>query len=70
MVLTATKNLSTEAMSKLSQAKDNEITLLYFPFHGIVSALRTMIAMSGAKYTFVHPEVKRVNVVWLMINSP
>jgi len=58
MVLTATKNLSTEVKSKLSQAKDNEFTLLYFPFHGIVSALRTMIAISGAKYTFAHPEVK------------
>ncbi|KAF9290748.1 hypothetical protein BGZ68_006145 [Mortierella alpina] len=56
MVLAATKNLSTEAMSKFSQAKDNHFQLLYFPFHGVVSALRTMLAISGAKYTFTHPE--------------
>lgn len=58
MVLAATKNLSTEAMSKFSQAKDNHFQLLYFPFHGVVSALRTMLAISGAKYTFAHPEVR------------
>ncbi|KAG0208015.1 hypothetical protein BGX28_000903, partial [Mortierella sp. GBA30] len=56
MVLTATKNLSTEAMSKISQANDNEYTMLYYPFHGVVPALRAMLAMSGAKYTFAHPE--------------
>ncbi|KAF9954059.1 hypothetical protein BGZ72_004949 [Mortierella alpina] len=56
MVVAATKNLSTEAMSKLSQAKDNELRIHYFPFHGVVSALRAMVAISGAKYTFTHPE--------------
>ncbi|KAF9574713.1 hypothetical protein EC968_005718 [Mortierella alpina] len=56
MVQTVTKNLSTETMSKLSQAKDNKYEILYFPFHGVVSALRTMVAISGANYTFTHPE--------------
>ncbi|KAF9184013.1 hypothetical protein BGZ51_003629 [Haplosporangium sp. Z 767] len=51
-----TKNLSTDAMSKLSQAKDNQYTMLYFPFHGVVPALRAILAMSGEKYTFTHPE--------------
>ncbi|CAO3565239.1 unnamed protein product [Mortierella alpina] len=56
MLPTATQNLSTEAMSKMSQAKDNSYSMLYFGFHGVVPALRTMLAISGAKYTFIHPE--------------
>ncbi|KAG0198004.1 hypothetical protein BGX28_008507 [Mortierella sp. GBA30] len=54
-ILTATKNLSTERMTQLSQNKDNKYTLLYYPFHGVVSGLRAMFALSGADYTFIHP---------------
>ncbi|KAF9962462.1 hypothetical protein BGZ72_004831 [Mortierella alpina] len=43
-------NLSTEALSKLSKVKDN-YEILYFNCHGILSALRTLLAISGAKYT-------------------
>ncbi|KAF9358546.1 hypothetical protein BGX26_001490 [Mortierella sp. AD094] len=49
-------NLSTETMSQLAQAKDNQYKLLYYPFHGVVTGLRAMFAMSGADYTFTHPE--------------
>ncbi|KAG0257155.1 hypothetical protein BG011_004139 [Mortierella polycephala] len=55
-IVPVTKNLSTDTMSKLSQAKDNQYTMLYFPFHGVVPALRAILAMSGEKYTFIHPE--------------
>ncbi|KAF9995298.1 hypothetical protein BGZ80_007552 [Entomortierella chlamydospora] len=48
--------LSTETMSQLAQAKDNQYKLMYFPFHGVVVALRAMFAMSGANYTLIHPE--------------
>ncbi|KAF9358547.1 hypothetical protein BGX26_001491 [Mortierella sp. AD094] len=51
-----TKGLSTEAMTKLSQAKDNEYTVLYFPWHGSSPALRAILAMYAKKYTFAHPE--------------
>ncbi|KAF8932812.1 glutathione S-transferase [Dissophora ornata] len=56
MIPTPTKNLSTEAMSRLSQAKDNEYAMLYYPFNGVVTALRAMLAMHAEKYTFIHPE--------------
>ncbi|KAF8976634.1 hypothetical protein BGZ46_008105 [Entomortierella lignicola] len=49
-------NLSTEVLTQLAQAKDNKYNLLYFPFHGIVTGLRAMIAMSGSEYVFTHPE--------------
>ncbi|KAG0257154.1 hypothetical protein BG011_004138 [Mortierella polycephala] len=55
-MLTPAKNLSTETMSKLAQAKGNKYTLLYLPFHGVVTALRAMIVMSDAEYTFIHPD--------------
>ncbi|KAK3807788.1 MAG: hypothetical protein J3Q66DRAFT_356462 [Benniella sp.] len=50
------KSLATERMSQLAMAKDNKFKLLYLPIHGIVTGLRAMFAMSGAEYTFVHPE--------------
>ncbi|KAI1314961.1 hypothetical protein EDD11_001445 [Mortierella claussenii] len=56
MAPTPTKNLSTEAMAKLSQNKDNHYTMLYFPFHGVVPALRAIMAMYTDKYTFIQPE--------------
>jgi hypothetical protein len=56
-MITATKNLSTEAMSKILEGKNNEYSLLYFPFHGVVAALRAMLAMSGANVTFIQPNV-------------
>ncbi|KAI7823025.1 hypothetical protein BC939DRAFT_503489 [Gamsiella multidivaricata] len=43
-------------MSQLTQAKDNKCALLYYPFHGVVTGLRAMFAMSDADYTFTHPE--------------
>ncbi|KAF9153792.1 hypothetical protein BG015_002616 [Linnemannia schmuckeri] len=55
-MITATKNLSTETMSKILEGKNNEYSLLYFPFHGVVPALRAMLAMSGAKVTFIQPD--------------
>lgn len=56
-MIEATKNLSTEAMSKILEGKNNEYSLLYFPFHGVVPALRAMLAMSDAKVTFTQPDV-------------
>ncbi|KAF9543261.1 hypothetical protein EC957_001061 [Mortierella hygrophila] len=55
-MIEATKNLSTAAMSKILEGKNNEYSLLYFPFHGVVPALRAMLAMSGAKVTFTQPD--------------
>ncbi|KAF9311204.1 hypothetical protein BG003_007675 [Podila horticola] len=55
MVITATKNLSTEIKSTLAAAKDNKYTMLYLPIHGVVTALRAMLIMSGADYEFAHP---------------
>ncbi|KAH7032462.1 hypothetical protein BKA57DRAFT_510691 [Linnemannia elongata] len=55
-MIEATKNLSTEAMSKILEGKNNEYSLLYFPFHGVVPALRAMLAMSDAKVTFTQPD--------------
>ncbi|KAF9204312.1 hypothetical protein BGZ49_005437 [Haplosporangium sp. Z 27] len=52
----ATKGLTTEAMSSISKAKDNEYTLLYFPFHGYSVAIRAILAMYAEKYSFAHPE--------------
>ncbi|KAF9103086.1 hypothetical protein BGX27_010741 [Mortierella sp. AM989] len=49
-------NLSTEALSQLAQAKDNKYKLLYYPFHGVVTSLRAMFAISDADYTFIYPE--------------
>lgn len=59
MVITATKNLSTEIKSTLAAAKDNKYTMLYLPIHGVVTALRAMLIMSGADYEFAHPTVKK-----------
>ncbi|KAF9333521.1 hypothetical protein BG006_003500 [Podila minutissima] len=59
MLITATKNLSTEAKSTLSAAKDNKYTVLYLPIHGVVTALRAMLIMSGAEYEFAHPTIKK-----------
>ncbi|KAF9918581.1 hypothetical protein FBU30_000134 [Linnemannia zychae] len=56
MLVTITKGLSAEEKSKILESKTCEYTLLYFPFHGIVPALRAMLAMSGAKVTFIKPE--------------
>ncbi|KAG9327183.1 hypothetical protein KVV02_000899 [Mortierella alpina] len=53
--LTATKNLSIEAMDKLSQNKSNKISLLYYPISGVVTGLRAMFAMSDADYTYIQP---------------
>lgn len=58
MVVTATKNLSTEAKSTLAASKDNKYTMLYLPIHGVVTALRAMLIMSGAEYEFAHPTVR------------
>ncbi|KAF9106895.1 hypothetical protein BGX29_008131 [Mortierella sp. GBA35] len=55
-MITATKSLSTESMAKIMEGKENEYSLLYFPFHGVVPALRAMLAMSGAKVTFTQPD--------------
>ncbi|KAF9127170.1 hypothetical protein BGW39_006067 [Mortierella sp. 14UC] len=55
-MIAATKNLSSEAKSKILEGKNNEYSLLYFPFHGVVPALRAMLAMSGAKVTFTQPD--------------
>ncbi|GJJ67873.1 hypothetical protein EMPS_00219 [Entomortierella parvispora] len=54
-MVTASMNLSTEKMSELAMAKDNKYTMLYFPFHGVVTALRAIMFMSGAEYEFTHP---------------
>ncbi|KAF9084616.1 hypothetical protein BGX23_010360 [Mortierella sp. AD031] len=54
-MVTASKNISTETMSQIAQSKDNKYELLYFPFHGVVTGLRALLAMSGANYTFTHP---------------
>jgi len=54
----ATKSLSTEQMTEISQGKDNEYALLYYPFHGVVAAVRVMLAMSDLKYKFTHPVVR------------
>ncbi|KAF9103085.1 hypothetical protein BGX27_010740 [Mortierella sp. AM989] len=56
MIPVATKGLSTEVMSNISRAKDNEFTLVYFPFHGVVPTLRAILAMYAKKYTFASPE--------------
>ena len=56
-MIVATKNLTTEQMAKISESKDNEYALLYYPFHGVVSAARVMLAISDVKYKFTHPEV-------------
>ena len=58
MTTVATKNLSTEQMTKISQANDNEYVLFYHPFHGVVMGLRAMFAMSNLKYKFTHPIVR------------
>ncbi|KAG0042512.1 hypothetical protein BGZ83_000381 [Gryganskiella cystojenkinii] len=55
-MIVATKNLSTEQMTKISESKDNEYTLLYYPFHGVVNAIRVMMTMSNLKHKFTHPE--------------
>ncbi|KAF9198886.1 hypothetical protein BGZ59_004344 [Podila verticillata] len=55
MVVTATKNLSTEVKSALAASKGNKYTMLYLPIHGVVTALRAMLIMSGAEYEFAHP---------------
>lgn len=62
-MITATKGLSTERMSQVAMSKDNKYHLLYFPFHGAVTGLRAMIVMSGAEYSFIHPEVKDYLVI-------
>ncbi|KAG0044494.1 hypothetical protein BGZ83_010274 [Gryganskiella cystojenkinii] len=54
-MVTSSTNLPTEKMSELAQAKDNKYTMLYYPFHGVVTALRAILFMSGAEYTFTHP---------------
>ncbi|KAF9171047.1 hypothetical protein BGX21_008079 [Mortierella sp. AD011] len=51
-----TKGLSTEAMTKLSKANDNEYTLLYFPWHGSSPTIRATLAMYAKNYTFAHPK--------------
>ncbi|GJJ67874.1 hypothetical protein EMPS_00220 [Entomortierella parvispora] len=51
----ATKNLTTEQMTKISQGKGNEYTLLYYPFHGVCATVRAMLAMSDLKHKFTHP---------------
>ncbi|KAG0043985.1 hypothetical protein BGZ83_010786 [Gryganskiella cystojenkinii] len=43
------------SMSEMALSKDNKYTILNFPFHGAVSALRALLFMSGADYTFIHP---------------
>src|SRR5690554_3824071 len=68
-MLTPTKNLSTETMSKLAQAKDNKYTLLYLPFHGVVTALRAMFVMSDAEYTFIHPAVSNILTIHNLRNQ-
>ncbi|KAG0378940.1 hypothetical protein BGX24_002327 [Mortierella sp. AD032] len=55
-MIQATKNLSIETKSKILEGKNNEYSLLYFPFHGVVPALRAMLAMSGAKVSFIRPD--------------
>ncbi|KAI1314963.1 hypothetical protein EDD11_001447 [Mortierella claussenii] len=50
------KNLSTETMSTLAQNKDNKYEILYFNFHGVVTGLRALFAMSDLHYKFIHPE--------------
>ncbi|KAF9902039.1 hypothetical protein EC991_005395 [Linnemannia zychae] len=55
-MITATADLSSDAKSKILEGMNNEYSLLYFPFHGVVPALRAMLAMSGAKVTFIHPD--------------
>ena len=57
-MVTASMNLSTEKMSELALAKDNKYTMLYYPFHGVVTALRAILFMSGVDYTFTHPTVR------------
>ncbi|KAF9918580.1 hypothetical protein FBU30_000133 [Linnemannia zychae] len=55
-MVTASKDISTETMSQIAASKNNKYELRYFPFHGVLPALRAMLAMSGADYTFTHPE--------------
>ncbi|KAF9127169.1 hypothetical protein BGW39_006066 [Mortierella sp. 14UC] len=55
-MVTPSKDISTETMSQIAKSKDNKYELLYFPFHGVLPALRAMLAMSGANYTFTHPD--------------
>ncbi|KAF9991798.1 hypothetical protein BGZ80_005573 [Entomortierella chlamydospora] len=62
-----TKGLSTEAMTKLSQASDNEYTVLYFPWYESSPTLRAILAMYAKKYTFAHPDVGWVS---LKLNTP
>ncbi|KAK3832985.1 MAG: hypothetical protein JOS17DRAFT_741220 [Linnemannia elongata] len=54
-MVTPSKDISTETMAQIAKSKDNKYELLYFPFHGVLPALRAMFAMSGADYTFTHP---------------
>lgn len=56
-MVTPSKDISTETMAQIAKSKDNKYELLYFPFHGVLPALRAMFAMSGADYTFTHPVV-------------
>jgi hypothetical protein len=56
-MVTPSKDISTETMSQIARSKDNKYELLYFPFHGVVTALRAMFAISDANYTFTHPIV-------------
>ncbi|KAF9902038.1 hypothetical protein EC991_005394 [Linnemannia zychae] len=55
-MVTPSKDISTETMSQIAKSKDNKYELLYFPFHGVLPALRALLAMSGADYTFTHPD--------------
>jgi hypothetical protein len=47
-MITATKSLSTETMHTIFEGENKEYSLLYFPFHGVVGALRAILALSGA----------------------
>ncbi|KAF9937863.1 hypothetical protein BGZ65_000865 [Modicella reniformis] len=55
-MVTVTKNHSTKTLSELAQGKNNKYEMLYYPIHGVVTGLRAMFVMSGADYTFTHPE--------------
>ncbi|KAF9582964.1 hypothetical protein BGW38_010512 [Lunasporangiospora selenospora] len=57
----ATKNLSLQAKSEAAAAKDNKFKLLYLPFHGVLTGLRAMFAMSDLEYEFIHSSVAYID---------